>query len=92
MLIYMEIYISVISMRTRFNWEQARSFLARWDWVEDLEDPCYWVRKDQTKILIPAIENLEYRDEYNDFVACLAEIYGLNYHALEASLEAELCQ
>lgn len=79
-------------MKTRFNWDQARSMLSRWDWIEDLENPCYWVRKDRTKILVPMIEDLDCRDEYTDFVACLSEIYGLNPWALEASLEAELCQ
>ena len=79
-------------MRTYFNWEQARSLLARWDWVEDSDKAHYWVRADLIKILVPTFEDLDCRDEYDNFVVRLAEIYGLNYHALEASLEAELCQ
>ena len=101
-------------MRTRFNWDQARSMLERWGWGEDLEKShywiidaknvtfkpqfndskkaSYWVRDGKARIIVPTFEDLDCRDEYDDFVTCLSEIYGLNPWALEASLEAELCQ
>lgn len=80
-------------MRPRFNWVQARSMLSRYGWVEDILKPGYWSLDGhgKTNILLPTIENLDCRDEYDNFVDRLAEIYGLNCHALEASLEVESC-
>ena len=74
-----------------FNWTQARSLLSRWGWVEDSARAEYWVQDGRDLIMVPTLETLECRDDYDNFVACLAEIYGLNPHALEASLEAESC-
>ena len=58
----------------------------------DSKEASYWVRNGKARIIVPTAETLECRDEYDNFVACLAEIYGLNPFALKASLEAELCQ
>mgnify|MGYP000311798079 CR=1 FL=1 len=57
----------------------------------DSKKASYWVRDGKARIIVPTHEDLECRDEYDDFVTCLAEIYGLNPHALERSLEIELC-
>ena len=76
-----------------FTWTQARSLLERWGWVKDLEVPKNWSLGGygKTRIMVPTVENLECRDEYDRFVVSLGEIYGLNLHALERSLEVELC-
>ena len=79
-------------MKTRFDWEQARSLLERWGWIEDISKAGSWSLGGHGKaiILVPTIEDLECRDEYNDFVACLSDIYRLNSFALESFLEVEL--
>ena len=74
-----------------FDWLQAKSMLSRWGWVEDLEDSPYWVQDGRDRIMVPTVENLECRDEYDDFVICLAEIYGLNSLTLESLLRVESC-
>ena len=80
-------------MRTYLNWKQAKALLERWGWIEDISKAGSWSLGGHGKaiILVPTIEDLECRDEYGNFVVCFAEIYGLNCHALEASLEVELC-
>ena len=81
-------------MKTCFSWEQARSLLERWGWVEDILKAGSWSLGGHGKaiILVPTIEDLECRDEYDNFVSCLAGIYRLNPHALESFLEVEQCQ
>ena len=76
-----------------FNWTQARSLLERWGWIEDLDIPLgsSLGGYGKTRIIVPTVEDLECRDEYDRFVVSLGEIYGLNLHALERSLEVESC-
>ena len=74
-----------------FTWTQAQSMLSRWGWTEDLARAEYWVQDGKDMIVVPTVENLECRDEYDHFVVSLGEIYGLNLHALERSLEVESC-
>ena len=77
-----------------FNWTQARSLLERWGWIESVTLPQCWSLggHGKTSLMVPTVEDLECRDEYDRFVVSLGEIYGLNLHALERSLEVELCQ
>ena len=74
-----------------FTWTQAKSMLSRWGWTEDLAKAEYWVQEGRDMIVVPTVENLECRDEYDDFVVCLAEIYSLNPLILESLLRVESC-
>jgi len=75
-----------------FNWLQAKSMLSRWGWVEDPARAKYWVQNGWDNIVVPTVEDLDCRDEYDHFVTSLAEIYGLNPFMLQSLLEAEICQ
>lgn len=81
-------------MALQFNWAQAKSMLSRWGWVEDSARAGCWTLGGygKTSILVPAVEDLECRDEYDKFVLTLAGVYGLNPHALNAMLGVELCE
>ena len=76
-----------------FNWMQARSLLERWGWIESATLPRCWSLggHGKTSIMAPTVENLECRDEYDNFVTCLAEIYSLNPLILESLLRVESC-
>ena len=94
-------WVQARSLLARWGWSED-SEKAHY-WILDAKDvtfkpqfndskkASYWVRNGKARIIVPTAENLECRDEYDNFVTCLGEIYGLNLVALEESLKFELC-
>lgn len=49
-------------MRTRFNWDQARSLLARWGWSEDSSKPQHWTIDAKGINIKPKVDSSKYTE------------------------------